>query len=176
MADRWPQAKILGTDPNSAMLDEAKKRAEPAKKHSNWSHIEWSLGRAEEIHLESESVDLITIAFGFRNVPPTERASALTEAMRVLRPGGVMAILELGLPRAGISRSLYGFLLANAMPRFAGLFSPKDPYVYLARSVREFPAPERVKEMLREAGFLPFAPKPLSGGMCWVFIGRKPIN
>lgn len=176
IADRWPEARIIATDPNAAMLAEAKKRAVAAQKqYPQWSKIEWELGRAETLQLESDSVDLVTIAFGFRNVPPADRPRALAEAMRVLRPGGVMAILELGLPRPAVARAFYSFLLTNAMPHFAGMFSPKAPYVYLARSVREFPEPNRVKEMLREAGFLPFAPKALSGGMCWLFIGRKPI-
>lgn len=173
MADRWPQARIVASDPNRAMLDEAEKRAQ--KQKPNWARIEWAEGRAEEIRMEPESVDLITIAFGFRNVPADAREHALREALRVLRPGGVLAILELGLPRGGMARSFYGFLLTNAMPHFAGLFSPKDAYQYLARSIKEFPEPNRVKELLKQEGFLPFAPKPLSGGMCWLFIGRKAV-
>lgn len=175
MIDRWPNAEVLGTDPNQMMLDEALKRAEKNKKSQPlWSRIQWALGRAEQVDVESDSADLITMAFGFRNVPAEDRGLALREMFRVLRPGGVVAILELGLPKPGMTRSLYRFLLANAMPHVAGLFSPKPPYLYLAKSIQEFPEPSRVREMMMQEGFLPFAPKPLSGGMCWLFIGRKP--
>jgi demethylmenaquinone methyltransferase / 2-methoxy-6-polyprenyl-1,4-benzoquinol methylase len=175
MIERWPNAEILGTDPNQMMLDEAVKRADKNQKTKPlWTRIQWALGKAEQVDVESESLDLITMAFGFRNVPAEDRALALREMNRTLAPGGVVAILELGLPRPGMVRSLYRFLLANAMPQVAGLFSPKSPYLYLAKSIQEFPEPSRVREMMMAEGFLPFAPKPLSGGMCWLFIGRKP--
>lgn len=177
MAERWPQAVIVGTDPNENMLAVAKaKSAEGKRRQPNWGRIRWEKGRAEFIDAETDSIDLVSIAFGFRNVPAEARTQALQEIFRVLRPGGVLAILELGLPKPGMARSLYRFLLANAMPHVAGLFSPKEAYKYLAQSIQEFPEPTRVRELLKSSGFLPFAPKPLTGGMCWLFIGRKPLD
>ena len=176
-ASRWPAAMVVGSDPNEAMLEEAQKRAElEKKKNPQWLRIEWVIGRAEKIDQEENKFDLITIAFGFRNVPAQERQKALAEAHRVLRPGGVLAILELGLPPKGAFHWLYRQLLLHVMPHFAGLFSPKKPYVYLSRSIVDFPSPDQVKLLFMQEGFLPFAPKPLSGGMSWVFIGRKPAN
>jgi demethylmenaquinone methyltransferase/2-methoxy-6-polyprenyl-1,4-benzoquinol methylase len=175
-ASRWPGAQVTATDPNEAMLGEARKRAEEAKKKNpQWQRIIWSLGRAEKIDCEDNHFDLITIAFGFRNVPALERSRALAEALRVLRPGGVLAILELGLPPKGAFHWIYKQMLVHVMPHFAGLFSPKQPYLYLSKSIVDFPLPEQVKQLFLQEGFLPFAPKPLSGGMAWVFIGRKPI-
>lgn len=167
MAERWPGAAIQGTDPTEAMLAVAKQK-------TNQKNISWDVGVAEQIDSADESLDLITIAFGFRNVAENLRLNAVQEALRVLRPGGVFAILELGLPKQGPARQIYSLLLSYGMPTLAGLFAPKEPYQYLARSVKEFPPPENVRRMLNKAGFIPFTPRALSGGMSWLYLGKKP--
>ncbi|MGZ3721270.1 MAG: class I SAM-dependent methyltransferase, partial [Bdellovibrionota bacterium] len=131
-------------------------------------------GVAESIDSEPRSLDVVTIAFGFRNVPEASRQRAAEEAFRVLKPGGVFMILELGLPRGKLLRPVYRFMLRQGMPRFAGLFAPKGPYAYLAQSIVDFPPPEQVKKILSKAGFLAFAPRPLSAGMCWLYVGKRP--
>jgi demethylmenaquinone methyltransferase / 2-methoxy-6-polyprenyl-1,4-benzoquinol methylase len=176
MADKWPKAKILASDPTPAMLDEAKKKSAAEKSPKVHKKIHWIDGVAESIPLDNASVDVITIAFGFRNVSPELRQKATEEAYRVLRAGGIFAILELGLPRAKILKGPYSLLLKHGMPKFAGLFAPKGPYQYLAQSILDFPNPEIVKKMLSKSGFLAFAPRPLSTGMCWLYVGKKPIQ
>lgn len=175
MARRWPEARIKGSDPTAAMLELAKKKAALPKVPAAIKRIIWLEGVAEKIELPDASQDLVTIAFGFRNVAEEARLRAAEEAFRVLRPGGAFAILELGLPQEKNWRKSYGFLLRFGMPAFAGLFSPREPYKYLAQSILDFPPPENVRRMLGKAGFLPFAPRPLSGGMTWLYIGKKPI-
>jgi len=174
MAERWPTARVHGTDPTSAMLEVARVKSTAEKSPKAHRRIQWNEGVAEAIAAEENSLDVITIAFGYRNVAEASRQKAAEEAFRALKPGGVYAILELGLPRAKILRAPYRLLLKQAMPRFAGLFAPKAPYEYLAQSVVEFPPPEQVKRMLSKAGFLAFAPRPLSTGMCWLYVGKKP--
>jgi demethylmenaquinone methyltransferase/2-methoxy-6-polyprenyl-1,4-benzoquinol methylase len=174
MAQRWPTARVVGTDPTVAMLDVARHKAMAPRSPRSFRKIEWLEGVAERIDAEDQSMDLVTIAFGFRNVSENFRQRAAEEAFRVLRPGGIFAILELGLPRGKIPRAIYKTLLRHGMPRFAGLFGPRSAYEYLARSIVEFPAPENVKKMLSRAGFLAFAPRPLSGGMTWLYIGKRP--
>lgn len=176
MAGRWPTAAIVGTDPTPAMLEVAREKSIAPKASPAFRKIEWKEGMAEKIDAPNASVDVLTIAFGFRNVAEDLRQRATEEAFRVLKPGGVFAILELGLPRAKIFRGIYKFLLKQGMPRFAGLFAPKDPYEYLAQSVIDFPPPENVKRMLAKAGFLAFAPRPLSAGMTWLYVGKKPYK
>jgi demethylmenaquinone methyltransferase / 2-methoxy-6-polyprenyl-1,4-benzoquinol methylase len=176
MAERWPNAKVIGSDPTPAMLDLARRKSLEPKAHRAHKKIVWSEGIAERIDTADSSLDVITIAFGFRNVSETLRQKACEEAFRVLKPGGVFAILELGLPRTKPWRPVYTFLLKQGMPRFAGLFAPRGPYDYLAQSVVDFPAPELVKRMLSKAGFLAFAPRPLSGGMCWLYVGKRPAQ
>jgi demethylmenaquinone methyltransferase/2-methoxy-6-polyprenyl-1,4-benzoquinol methylase len=173
MAARWSNIKIIGTDPTPAMLNVAKEKSVKEKAPRSYSNIEWQEGVAENLNMADASVDLVTIAFGFRNVKDEYRSRAIAEAYRVLRPGGVYAILELGTPRARASQSAYRFLLKFGMPTVAGLFAPKDPYKYLAQSILDFPPPENVKRMLTKAGFLAFAPRPLSFGMCWLYVGKK---
>jgi demethylmenaquinone methyltransferase/2-methoxy-6-polyprenyl-1,4-benzoquinol methylase len=165
MASRWPKTKIIGTDPTAAMLEVAKKKKS--------STITWQEGVAESLSFEDESLDLITIAFGFRNVAEGSRLRAAQEAFRVLRPGGVFAILELGLPAHNPWRKSYILLLRFGMPTFAGMFGPRAAYKYLSKSILEFPPPENIRRLLNKAGFTPFAPRPLSMGMTWLYIGKK---
>lgn len=174
MARRWPNAHVTGTDPTPAMLEVARVKSLGEKLPEALKKIEWREGVAERIEAEDNSVDLLTIAFGFRNVAEAQRQQAAEEALRVLRPGGVFALLELGLPRAKAWRGIYKLLLKYGMPRFAGLFSPREPYTYLAQSIIDFPPPENVKRMLAKAGFVAFAPRPLSAGMAWLYVGKKP--
>jgi demethylmenaquinone methyltransferase/2-methoxy-6-polyprenyl-1,4-benzoquinol methylase len=176
MADKWPTAEVQGTDPTNAMLEVARQKSSAEKSPKVHRRIQWKEGVAETIDAEASSVDVITIAFGYRNVAEASRQRAAEEAFRVLKPGGIYSILELGLPRAKILRGPYKLLLQQAMPRFAGLFGPKAAYDYLAQSVIAFPPPEQIKRMLTKAGFLAFAPRPLSTGMCWLYVGKKPAT
>lgn len=176
IAKRWRNASVTGTDPNQAMLEQARLSVKNyEKKIPSLQKVKWEIGRGEQIEAADSSVDLITIGFGFRNVPKESRADCIAEVYRCLKPGGVFAILELGLPRPGIFRRLFVFLLFKVMPHFVGLFSPKDSYEYLAESIYRFPSPEKVKAMLEHAGFIGFAPVALTGGVCWAFIGKKPL-
>ena len=174
MADRWPTSKVIGTDPTPAMLEVARQKASGEKVPRAHRRIDWREGVAERIDAESGSLDVVTIAFGFRNVAESARQRAAEEAFRVLKPGGVFAILELGLPRGKLVRSVYSLMLRKGMPRFAGLFAPRGPYDYLAQSIVAFPPPDQVKKMLSKSGFLAFAPRPLSMGMTWLYIGKRP--
>jgi demethylmenaquinone methyltransferase/2-methoxy-6-polyprenyl-1,4-benzoquinol methylase len=174
MADRWTNARVIGADPTPAMLEVARNKATGPEVPRAHRRIDWREGVAERIDAEARSLDVVTIAFGFRNVPDASRQRACEEAFRVLKPGGVFAILELGLPRGKAIRPVYTFLLRQGMPRFAGLFAPRAPYDYLAGSIVAFPPPESVKKMLSKAGFLAFAPRALSLGMCWLYVGKRP--
>lgn len=177
MAKRWPNASITGTDPNEAMLMEARKTVPRyLKKIPNLKSVQWETGRGESISASDNSIDLVTIGFGFRNVPEDTRAECISEVYRCLKPGGVFAILELGLPRPGLFRRFFTLMLFNIMPFFVGLFSPKESYEYLAESIAKFPEPNKVKTMLETGGFVGYAPVALSGGVCWAFIGKKPIS
>ena len=102
--------------------------------------------------LADSSVDLVTSAFGFRNL--TDYAAGLREIRRVLKPGGQIAILECNQP-GGLVGALYLLYFRHVLPLLGGLVS-RSPraYAYLPDSVMRFPRPPRMKELLLETGFL----------------------
>ncbi len=108
---------------------------------------------ADALHLPiaSSSVDLVTSAFGFRNL--SNYAEGLTEIRRVLRPGGQFGILECNQPE-GLTGALYNLYFKRILPRIGGLISgQRAAYTYLPDSVERFPRPPRMLQLIREVGF-----------------------
>ena len=98
------------------------------------------------------SFDLVTTAFGFRNLVNYERG--LREIARVLRPGGELGILEFCEPESGILAALYEFYFTRILPRVGGAISGSgEAYSYLPQSVRKFPQPPILQEWMEAAGF-----------------------
>ena len=108
---------------------------------------------ADALHLPiaSASIDLVTSAFGFRNLANYEEG--LAEILRILRPGGQLGILECNQPE-GIIGAAYNLYFKGILPKIGGLIS-KQPaaYNYLPASVERFPRPPRMLQLLRNAGF-----------------------
>jgi demethylmenaquinone methyltransferase/2-methoxy-6-polyprenyl-1,4-benzoquinol methylase len=109
---------------------------------------------ADALHLPlaSNSIDLVTSAFGFRNLSNYE--AGLAELHRILRPGGQIGILDFNQP-TGLTGALYNLYFKQILPRFGGLISG-DPaaYTYLPDSVARFPRPSRMIELIQQAGFI----------------------
>ncbi len=107
---------------------------------------------ADALHLPlpDGSTDLISSAFGFRNLISYE--AGLTELFRVLRPGGQIGILDCNQP-AGLTGVLYNLYFKKILPRIGALFSNADAYTYLPASVERFPRPPRMLQLIHEAGF-----------------------
>ncbi len=107
---------------------------------------------ADALHLPlpDGSTDLISSAFGFRNLISYE--AGLTELFRVLRPGGQIGILDCNQP-AGLTGVLYNLYFKKVLPRIGALFSNADAYTYLPASVERFPRPPRMLQLIHEAGF-----------------------
>lgn len=108
---------------------------------------------ADALHLPfpTSSFDAVTIAFGLRNV--VDRAAALREMRRILRPGGCAYILEFSHP-VGPVAPLYFWYLRRVMPAYARLFTQeRGAYAYLGDSIRAFPDPETLAEVMKAAGF-----------------------
>ena len=108
---------------------------------------------ADALHLPiaDNSIDLVTSAFGFRNLSNYE--AGLAELHRILRPGGQIGILDFNQP-TGLTGALYNLYFKQILPRFGGLISG-DPaaYTYLPDSVARFPTPSRMIELITQAGF-----------------------
>jgi demethylmenaquinone methyltransferase/2-methoxy-6-polyprenyl-1,4-benzoquinol methylase len=119
-----------------------------------------------------ESLDLVTAAFGFRNLANYERG--ISEMLRVLKTGGTAAILEFSTPPNFLFRAGYNFYSAKLLPLIGGLISgSRDAYTYLPESVRRFPGAEQLAEQMRAAGFESVTFHRLTGGIVALHIGRK---
>jgi demethylmenaquinone methyltransferase / 2-methoxy-6-polyprenyl-1,4-benzoquinol methylase len=129
---------------------------------------------ADALHLPlaDASVDLVTAAFGFRNL--SNYAAGLAELHRILRPGGEIAILEFNQP-TGAMGALYSLYFQYILPRIGGLIS-RDPaaYAYLPDSVTRFPAPPRMISLIAAAGFTAPTWTSYTFGVAGLYRARKP--
>lgn len=115
------------------------------------ANIHWVEGDAMALPYPDNTFDLITSAFGFRNL--TNYAAALAEIHRVLRPGGHIGILEANQPD-GLSGALYTLYFRHILPVIGGLLSgDRAAYKYLPASVARFPRPPRMLQLMQENGF-----------------------
>ena len=122
--------------------------------------------------LAGDSLDLITVAFGFRNLANYQ--SGLQEMLRVLKPGGVAAILEFSQPPNATFRALYGFFSTSVLPRIGGMVSGSpEAYSYLPESIRKFPGAEQLAQEIRVAGFSRVEFERMTGGAVALHLGYK---
>lgn len=130
-------------------------------------------GDAMRLPMVDQTVDVVSIAFGIRNV--AEPMRAVHEFYRVLRPGGRLMILEFSLPRNAILRGLYNFYFRHIMPRTATLISGdrSGAYKYLPKSVNTFIGREQLIDMMDQAGFKRIQAKPLTFGIAIAYLGIK---
>ena len=129
---------------------------------------------ADALHLPigSDSLNLITSAFGFRNLANYE--AGLREFHRVLRPGGEIGILDFSEP-GGVLGRLYAFYFRRVLPAIGSRLSGMgSAYAYLPSSVERFPPPPRMLEMMREVGFQEASWTPYSFGIAGLYRGIKP--
>jgi demethylmenaquinone methyltransferase / 2-methoxy-6-polyprenyl-1,4-benzoquinol methylase len=141
------RGRIIGSDFAEPMLARARGKAERGKRQ-----VEFAAADALRLPFVDASFDLVTTAFGFRNLANYERG--LHEFARVLRPGGELGILEFSEPRSGALAAAYRFYFTRILPRIGGAISGSSAaYSYLPESVSKFPTPETLKEMMESAGF-----------------------
>ena len=139
--------QIVGADFSHAMLRRAaQKSAVYAQSRPRWIEAD-----ALKLPFPDASFDLVTSAFGFRNLVNYD--AGLREIYRVLRPGGECGILDFGEPR-GAMGAVYRFYFKEILPRVGTLISGvRGPYAYLPASVQRFPEPEEMLARIRHAGF-----------------------
>src|SRR6185437_5425655 len=125
---------------------------------------------ALSLPLANSSLDLITVAFGFRNLANYQHG--LEEMLRVLKPGGMAAILEFSQPSNRVFRALYGFFSTRVLPRIGGAISGSpEAYSYLPESIRKFPGAEQLAQEMRRAGFSRVEFERMTGGAVALHLG-----
>jgi demethylmenaquinone methyltransferase / 2-methoxy-6-polyprenyl-1,4-benzoquinol methylase len=140
-------ATVFGSDFALPMLELARR-----KNGGKQNSPEYFASDSLALPLDDSSADLVTAAFGFRNLSNYRRG--LAEILRVLRPGGEVGILEFSEPRSGVLAALYRVYFKNILPRIGGAISGNaEAYAYLPASVARFPSPEELAAWMREAGF-----------------------
>lgn len=166
-------ARVLSSDFTLAML-----RLGPAKFRRNGlqDRVFASLGAdAQMLPFKGATFDGLTICYGIRNVE--DRAKALAEFRRVLKPGGRLTVLEFSRPRWSWLRWVYGFYSSALLPRIGGWISGNSSaYVYLPESILGFPGPQALARELEAAGFEKIQWKPLTGGIAALHLGSRPIQ
>ena len=127
---------------------------------------------AEALPLPDASVDVVSIAFGLRNV--TDKAAALAEARRVLRPGGRFACLEFSRVQVAALAPVYDFWSFRVLPRLGqAVAGDADSYQYLAESIRMFPDQGALAGMMEAAGLSQVRFRNLTGGIAAIHTGRR---
>ncbi len=162
-------AEAVVLDMTASMLTEGRKRAEA---ESLADRLEWIVGDAMALPFADASFDVYTISFGIRNV--TRIPDALSEAYRVLRPGGRLMVLEFSqLPNPGLQWA-YDRYSYNVIPAMGQMIAgDRDSYQYLVESIRKFPDQETFAGMIREAGFGQVKYRNLSMGIAALHSGWK---
>jgi demethylmenaquinone methyltransferase/2-methoxy-6-polyprenyl-1,4-benzoquinol methylase len=126
---------------------------------------------ALQLPLADASFDLVTVAFGFRNLASYD--AGLAEMRRLLRPGGAVAILEFSQPPSPLMRAVNGFYCQRILPLIGGWISGEpDAYSYLPESVRRFPDGQELAANMRRAGFEDVTFKYFTGGIVALHQGR----
>ncbi len=163
------QARATVLDINGSMLSVGKKRAQ---KNGLAPLIDFVEANAEHLPFENQSFDAYTIAFGIRNVPHIDRA--LTEAFRVLKPGGRFLCLEFSNVDVPLLDKIYDLWSFHAIPKLGQLIANDgDAYRYLVESIRKFPKQDDFASMISHAGFSRISYRNLTGAIAALHSGWK---
>jgi demethylmenaquinone methyltransferase/2-methoxy-6-polyprenyl-1,4-benzoquinol methylase len=151
---------VVGLDFSKQMLDRARGK-EPA--------IEWVQGDALALPFPDGSFDAATVGFGIRNVD--DLVAGVRELRRVLRPGGRLAILEITTP-GGVLAPFYRLWFDRAIPLLGKVLPGGAAYTYLPASVRRFPPPEALADLLAANGFEAVRFRRFAGGIVALHVGE----
>jgi demethylmenaquinone methyltransferase/2-methoxy-6-polyprenyl-1,4-benzoquinol methylase len=161
--------KIIGIDISDGMLDLGR---EKLRTRQLTDVITLQNGDSEAIDFPDNSFDAVTVAFGVRNFENLEKG--LQEILRVLKPGGMLCVLEFSKPTLPGIEQLYNLYLGILAPEIAKLVSKnKDAYKYLNNSVRAFPEGKAFTAIMNLSGYKETTCRKLSLGICSLYTGRK---
>ncbi len=161
-----PRGRVVHTDINETMLRTGRDRLVDAGQV-----LPTLVCDAERLPFASESFDLVSVAFGLRNM--THKDAALRQMHRVLRPGGKLLVLEFSRVAKPLEK-VYDWYSFQVLPRLGRLVAgDADSYRYLAESIRMHPDQDTLKSMMREGGFGHVDYHNLSGGVVALHVGIK---
>ena len=156
-------------DINESMLNAGRDRAIDAGRLSG---IAWVCGDAERLPVADAGIDAYTIAFGLRNV--TDFAAALSEARRVLKPGGRFLCLEFSRVETPLLRQAYDLYSFAVLPLLGRVVArDREAYQYLVESIRRFPPQAELARMMEAAGFEQVSYRNLTGGIAALHSGWR---
>ncbi|HEU0137684.1 MAG TPA: bifunctional demethylmenaquinone methyltransferase/2-methoxy-6-polyprenyl-1,4-benzoquinol methylase UbiE [Flavobacterium sp.] len=163
--------RIVGLDISAGMLEVGRKKV-AAKNLQN--KIELVLGDSENMPFADGSFDAITVAFGVRNFENLEKG--LAEILRVLKPGGLLVILETSNPTKFPFKQGYQFYTRNILPLIGKVFSKDNAaYGYLSESASVFPFGEELNNILRNIGFIDVKAMPETFGVATIYSALKSL-
>lgn len=170
------KTKVTIADINGDMLAEGQKRALETP-YGNTPRLSFMQDNAESMPtLESNSFDLYTVSFGIRNF--TDKAAAIREAYRILKPGGVFAVLEFSHVDSALFNAVYKRWSFGAIPLIGQLVAgDRDSYQYLVESIERHPPQGEFRDMIQAAGFITpgIGYENLTGGIASIHRGVKPL-
>ena len=164
-----PSGKVVLADINSSMLEVGRERL---TNQGYVGNIEYVQANAQYLPFEDNTFDVITIAFGLRNV--TDKDEALRSMFRVLKPGGRLLVLEFSQTNNPLLKKAYDLYSFTALPLMGKLVTnDSESYKYLAESIRMHPDQETLKGMMQDAGFNRVSYHNMTGGMVALHRGIK---
>ncbi|TRW48454.1 bifunctional demethylmenaquinone methyltransferase/2-methoxy-6-polyprenyl-1,4-benzoquinol methylase UbiE [Aliidiomarina halalkaliphila] len=164
-----PEGEVVLADINESMLQVGRDKLRDMGIVGNVSYVQ---ADAEKLPFPDDTFDLITIAFGLRNV--TDKDAALRSMLRVLKPGGRLLVLEFSKPDVELLSKAYDVYSFHVMPRMGEwIAKDKESYQYLAESIRMHPDQETLKDMMQDAGFEQVTYHNLTGGIVALHRGFK---
>jgi demethylmenaquinone methyltransferase / 2-methoxy-6-polyprenyl-1,4-benzoquinol methylase len=161
--------KVIGVDISAGMLHHGRRKISAKKLDSR---IELQQADSEALPFNSNTFDACTVCFGVRNFENLE--TGMSEMVRVLKPGGMLLVLEFSKPRSALFKSLYWFYFGKVLPALGRLISgSNNAYRYLPESVKVFPDGEAFLEIMRRCGLAEVQAQPLTFGICTLYIGIR---
>ena len=162
--------ELWGADFSHAMLQRARAKSLDSSANANPTP-RWIEADALRLPFPSQHFNLVTSAFGFRNLADYD--AGLREIVRVLRPGGECGILDFSEP-TGVIGHAYRFYFKQVLPRIGTAISGvRGPYAYLPNSVERFPQPEEMLARMKAAGFSEATWTPYTFGIAGLYRGKK---
>jgi demethylmenaquinone methyltransferase / 2-methoxy-6-polyprenyl-1,4-benzoquinol methylase len=153
--------RVVGLDFSEKMLERARRKS---------GAIEWVQGDALSLPFGDGEFDAATVGFGVRNL--ADLGAGLRELLRVLRPGGKLAVLEITRPK-GLLRPFFRLWFDGVVPVLGRVLPGGEAYTYLPASVRRFPGPDDLSRLLEDAGFENVRYQLLGGGIVALHVGTK---